>query len=60
MLPDSDELRYVGVAVNTSPQMQFPDERALKLLLPQRDQQFALSAKMVNNRVVSPTKETKQ
>lgn len=46
--------------MNTEPKMSFPDERVAKLLLPQRDAQFALSAKMVNNRVVVPTKETKQ
>jgi len=46
--------------MNTVPRMAFPDDRVAKLLLPQRDWQFALSAKMVNNRVVVPTKETKQ
>jgi hypothetical protein len=42
------------VAMNTVPRMSFPDDRVAKLLLPQRDEQFALSAKMVNNRVCVP------
>ena len=40
--------------MNQTPVMHFPDERAQKLLLPQRDAQFALSARMVNNRVCKP------
>lgn len=47
--------------MNQTPKMVFPDERSLKLLLPQRDAQFRYSARMVNNRVVVPTpKEVKQ
>jgi len=47
-------------AMNTVPRMSFPDDGVAKLLLPQRDEQFVVSAKMVNNRVVVPTKERKQ
>lgn len=53
-MPDPGEYLPMVAAMNTAPKMVFPDERSLKLLLPQRDAQFQLSARMVNNRVCVP------